>query len=797
MIHSVHHKEREKNMYLRILKKDLKRKKTMNAILLLFIILAATFIASSVNNMVSVITALDSYFEKAGVPDYWFCVSSQEEMEHFQEFADSNGYDYRCLELITFDPGSIRINGQKFDYINMVAISSLKNSIKVFDNSNHEITAVNDGEIYVAAGLFYAEKYGLREGARIELTINGKTKEFTLKGAVKDAEYGSDSIGMTRMLVSENDFAYFQSEDLTKIYSVNVYTDDADYSEKFLDLCLNTQFSVDKNAVKTMYFMDMLTAAVMLIVSVCLILISMVILRFTINFTMSEEFREIGVMKAIGIANHRIRGLYIVKYSAISAVGAVVGFVLSIPFGRMLLRDTSRNIVMPNTENFILNLVCAVIVAAVVVLFCYRCTRKIKGFSPIDAIRNGENGERYSRKSVISLGRSGMAPVPFMAVNDIFSELKRFITMLLIFVLGLLLIIIPVNTLNTLQSDQLISMFSMAECDHIISREMLFFADRDNKQIMDDDIDEVRTRLAENGIRADVWQEAMFRMTISYNGKKVSSLAFQGRGDIGADMYTYLEGTAPDNENEAAITKIIADKIGADIGDTVEIINGEEKKKYIITALYQSMNNMGEGIRFYQGEELDYSCVMGCFGIQIKYTDSPDKKTLEERKALLKELYPDNKVLDPGEYIGQMIGESVAEQIQSMKRLILLVVLCINVFVTVLMVKSFIAKEKGEIAMLKAIGFGNGSLIGWQTMRIGIVMLISIVTGILLVEPLTKLTVNSVFYMMGAQSIRYEIVPLEVYVIYPLILLAATILVSMLAALQIRKIAASETSNIE
>lgn len=784
-------------MYLRILKKDLKRKKTMNAILLLFIILAATFIASSINNMVSVMTALDSYFEKAEVPDYWFWVTGQEAMETFQEFADSNGYDYKPSELILFDADGIRINGQKFDYSNSISISSLKNSIKVFDSSDHEITKVNDGEIYMITGVFYDKQYGLREGDQIELTINGKTKEFTLKGAVKDAEFGSSSLGMTRMLVSENDFAYFQSENLMMVYAVNVYTEDADYCGKFIDLGLSTLFDVDKNAVKTMYFMDMLVAAVMLIVSICLILISMVILRFTINFTMSEEFREIGVMKAIGIANRRIRGLYIVKYLAISAVGAAAGFVLSIPFGKMLLRDVSKNYIMPNADNFILNFVCAAMVAAVVVLFCYFCTRKIKCFSPIDAIRNGENGERYSRKSVISLGRSGLAPVPFMAVNDILSELKRFIAMLLIFALGLLLIIIPVNTLNTLQSDNLISMFSMAECDHVISREMLFYSDRDNKQVMDDDIDDVRTRLAENNIGADVWQEARFRMTISYGGRKVSSLAFQGRGDTAADMYTYLEGTAPSGKNEVAVTKLIADKIGAGIGDTVEIINGEQTKKYIITALYQSMNNMGEGIRFYQDEELDYSYVAGCFGIQIKYTDDFDKKTLEERKALLKDLYPDSKVSSTGEYIGFMIGENIAGQLQSLKQLILIVVLCINILVTVLMVKSFITKEKGEIAILKAIGFRNSSLIGWQTMRIGIVMLISIVIGTLLGEPLTKLTVNSVFHMMGALSIQYEIVPLEVYVIYPLILLGATILVSMLAALQVRKISASETSNIE
>lgn len=59
-------------MYFQILERDLKRRKTMNVILLIFIMLAVTFIASSVNNMVSVMTTLDSYLEKANVPEYCF-----------------------------------------------------------------------------------------------------------------------------------------------------------------------------------------------------------------------------------------------------------------------------------------------------------------------------------------------------------------------------------------------------------------------------------------------------------------------------------------------------------------------------------------------------------------------------------------------------------------------------------------------------------------------------------------------------------------------------------------------------
>ena len=58
-------------MYLNILKKDLKRKKTMNIILLIFITLAVMFVSSSGNNFTSIFTALDSYMDSAGVPDYF------------------------------------------------------------------------------------------------------------------------------------------------------------------------------------------------------------------------------------------------------------------------------------------------------------------------------------------------------------------------------------------------------------------------------------------------------------------------------------------------------------------------------------------------------------------------------------------------------------------------------------------------------------------------------------------------------------------------------------------------------
>lgn len=768
----------------------------MNLILFIFIILASTFIASSVNNMVSVMTALDNYFEKAEVPDYWVVIPDGEEAEKFIDFANENQFRFEQNELIQVDPADIAMNGTPFEYSNTLLLSSLSGTIKIFNQNDQELKKIEDGELYMPAQLFYSSEYKLQTGDKIRISINGKTKTFTLAGSVKDALYGSAMVGITRFLISENDYKEFNAQTSAKFYSMNIYTADDSFMEQLAEKKLNLTLNENQEAIKTMYIMDMLTAGILLIISICLILISMMILRFTIHFTMDEEFREIGVMKAIGIPHRKIRGLYIVKYLAISTVGSITGLLFSIPFGKIMIKNLSKNIILSEGRFFYLNFICSLAIVLLVVSFCYLCTRGIRSLPPIHAIRNGENGERYSRKSFIRLSSSRIPVIPFLAFNDIVSSLKRFAFMILIFTLGILLITIPVNTINTVQSDQLVTSFNMAECDHTLAKEVLLSSVPLNRQMLESSLDDIQEKLLEHNIHANVFQEIVFRLNVSYNNKHTSSLSLQGIGDVHTDQYTYLEGTAPQNNDEVAISHIIAKRIEAGIGDTITIQNGTEEKNYIVTALYQTMTNMGEGIRFYHDEPLDYSQAVGSFAVQIKYTDEPDSGELKQRKDLLQSLYPDYDVQTTGEYINSMIGD-VAGQLQGIKHLILVVILCINVLVTVLMIKSFIAKERGEIAMLKSIGFKNASLTAWQTLRIGIILMISILIGTLLSTPLSEITSGQVFQIMGAKSIQFDIVPLEVYVIYPLTILSVTVLSALLTSLQVRKIPASDTANIE
>ncbi len=784
-------------MYFRILKKDLKRKKTMNIILLLFLILATMFISSSMNNIISISTALDRYFEKANVPDYWIVIALDQEKEHFEEFARKGNYSYQGEELISFDLTNIKINNKKLEYNNTFSVSDVNATMTtIFDDNDQPITEVKPGEIYMTAEML--NRFHIKQGDTLSIHDGEEKETFRIAGKTKDVLFGSGMVGQTRCLMNHSDFEKMKKSEEVYLYEMyGVYEEDIDaFERQYVAEEIISVFNEKQGTIQTMYLMDMIIAAVLLIVSICLIVISLVILRFTIVFTLHEEIREIGVMKAIGIKSHKIRGLYVSKYFMISLLGGILGFLLGVPFGQMMMSKTSQNIIVDGQSNLFINFLSTVITVGLVLLFSYRITRKINRFTPVVAIRRGSTGERFKRKAVLRLGRGHGKPAVFMAVNDIFCSIRKFAILALTFVLGNLIIIIPANTANTLKSDNLVSWFSIAESDLYIASDTLLKKTMQNEKAVDAMLEEDEARIRKKGIPARVYTECLFKISAVKGDKKCKSLAFQGRGGVATGEYTYLEGTAPALTNEVAITHVIADRIGAGIGDKITVRLGGEEKEYVVTALFQSMNNMGEGIRFSEKEDMDYQYFMGTFAIQIRYEDEPDEAERERRKGIIEKLFEDAHVYSGGEYIDNMLG-GLSEQVDRITWLILLVVFGINILVTVLMMKTFLTKERGEIGMLKAIGFQNRTLILWQTLRIGVVMVISTLFAIVVSTPLTELSAGQVFRFMGAQSIQFEIRPWEVYVEYPFLSLVVTLIAGVLTAQTLRSIDTTEISNIE
>jgi len=75
---------------------------------------------------------------------------------------------------------------------------------------------------------------------------------------------------------------------------------------------------------------DSIVAVIVILVSLLFCIIAVLCLRFTILASIEEDYREIGVMKAIGIQQRDIKRIYLVKYLVMAALAAVIGYVLSL-----------------------------------------------------------------------------------------------------------------------------------------------------------------------------------------------------------------------------------------------------------------------------------------------------------------------------------------------------------------------------------------------------------------------------------------------------------------------------------
>lgn len=792
-------------MYLSILKRDLRRKRAMNIILLVFIILASMFVSSSVNNIISVTSALDHYFEMADAPDYFAATMNKSGITDPGEvFGKAEHIDrFQTEDIIYLSHSNILRDGESLNASkNTQLLQSDKDiSINYFLDDGGILESVPKGKFYATA--LVAKNAGLEIGDKIMVEVEGVSREFSFAGSIKDAILGSEMMAMPRFIINSEDFAAFsKNETIHQLYGGKLcYIHTADVGKMLLEIAEISEsfiFTGDRAFIRFTYVFDMIVTGILLVVSLMLIAVAFVVLRFTITFTISEEFREIGVMKAIGIRDLKIRGLYLTKYAALAVVGTVIGLVFSFPFGRLLISVSSKSVIISSQNTAFINVACAVFVVGVILLFCFGCTAKVKKMTPIDAVRSGQTGERFRKKSFMSLGRSKLNTTIFLALNDVLSNPRRYGMITLTFFLCLSLLLILSASVTTLKSKTLLTCFSSADCDVMIDNgdDTLKFMTQSGRENLEEYLEDIETVLTQNGMPAKCMQEYVFNLSVRHGEQENKISIFQGTGTT-MDMYAYTAGSMPQSSNEIAITKLAADSIKADIGDTVTIGMVDGDREYIITAFYQTMATQGSQIRFYTDVNVNYVQATGYNELQIQFTDAPDDAEIARRIEKIEALYPEFiEVHTAAEWVEGSVG--VADALTAVKTMSAVLTIILAALVTVLMERSFITREQGEIALMKAVGMRDGKIYAHHAVRFAIVGVAVVILAEVFAMPLTHLTIDPIFKMMGMElAVDYVIAPLEMYLIFPFIILVTTVAGAFLTSLYTRRIKASDTADIE
>lgn len=566
-------------MFWRILKKDLKRKKTMNIILLLFVILCSMFAAAAVNNIIAVTGGIEHYFDAADVPDITVRMLTGEENDLEEKIGE-----LACVReirsehwLCVLSSKYFSHNGKKLDNFTNAAylLSDSEMAINYFDENNNIIESVEKGCFYANAP--FLQDLTIKKGDEVELTVGNSHLTLKFMGRFKGALFDSGNTASPYLIMNSADYDYLDRDEATHIVNGKqfcVTTSDVDEIREFAKNYSGVYVNAREDC-KGIYLYDMIPAYVLMVISIMLMFTAFVMLRFTIGFTVSEEFREIGVMKAAGIGNSSIRSLYIVKYLAIAVIGTLIGYFCSVPLGDMMMKTVSKNIVLGSGSGTLMGLVSSAAVVIIILLFCYNCTRRVNKLSPIDAVRNGQTGERFRRKSLLHLGRSKLPQAAFLSVNDVLSSPKQFSIVIVVFTLCILLMTIMSNFALTLKSEKILRFFDMPSSEaHILDSEILGEIVVDQsvyKQIIAD----TEKLLADNGIPGKCTMTMSTEFETSRKGKTAKISFYVMKGETNDTLYVD-KGSAPQKTDEIVVTVSVLDDLGAEIGDRVTaVINGK------------------------------------------------------------------------------------------------------------------------------------------------------------------------------------------------------------------------------
>ena len=87
------------------------------------------------------------------------------------------------------------------------------------------------------------------------------------------------------------------SEQTYALYFINVSSISEFTEAQNLQSFPSVLNTVSRSMYSMIYSFDLILAALLILVGICMILIALLVLRFTLLFTMEEEYREIGIMK--------------------------------------------------------------------------------------------------------------------------------------------------------------------------------------------------------------------------------------------------------------------------------------------------------------------------------------------------------------------------------------------------------------------------------------------------------------------------------------------------------------------
>ena len=610
---------------------------------------------------------------------------------------------------------------------------------------------VTGPKIYLT--LYYASANGLETGDKITFSNDAiGAKEYTVAGIFEDLQQGNqyawngfmfDDASFDEMWdlagasMAAGKTSFRQNVELICTYKNGVSIDDG---QRATTNALNTAgvatYCYTMELAKAGYVsVTNILAAFMTVFSLIAMVVCLVMIIFTINNNIDRDVKNIGALRAVGHTTSQVRTALLVEYLLIGFFGTAVGigasYIVMPVIDEKFLRSVSgiawENTLYPCMMSLIFGGFLAAIFLVVIL-----STRKLQNLHPATALRFGLQANTFTKNHLPLADTRGRLNPLLAAKSMLQSKGQNLIVLGIVTVVGFMTIFSGILFYNT--------RVDITRFQRLVNGDVPDgIADVSVKN--EEEYGEMRDKIA--GLPGVSQAYGLSWHNVSVSGRETFTFYTDRPEYLECGVY---EGTMFREANEAVIGRLLAEKLGAKIGDEIEVEAGGVKARFIVTGFQQAVVNMGERV-FLSAEGLRRLGIEpGFTAIRFRLADA-DADAVDETLTAAKNLLGVKCTGTSNEY---RFARSSDNLTMFATLLLILLLILVNVAIIYLVIKLllktiFIRKEK-EFGIKKAVGFTSRQLrlqLALSLFPVSLVAsIVGAVLGFFLVNPLVSVVLG-------------------------------------------------------
>lgn len=768
-------------MYWKLIKNDISASKLITATTTMFIVIAAVLVALAAILSVNLASSIDTLMETAKAPHYMQMHAGTVNQSRLADFVknNSNVASYEVSEFLNLRGSDIQIEDHSFaDSVEDNGIAVQNQNLDYFLDMENQRIQPKPGELYVPV-IF--KKQGI---AKIGDTVKLAGRQFQITGFLRDGTMNSQMAGSKRFLVHPQQYQELFSKGSLE-YIIQFRLKDPSKLNQFEAAYKKAGLEVNGPAVSYRLIKlgnamsDGIMIAVLLLISLLVVLMAFMCIRFTLLAKIEEDYHEIGVMKAIGLQIKEIKKIYLAKYLAIAVFGSLLGYLISLPLSYQLLKNIKLFMGASRNEglSWYVAIIGVFVVTCLMIAYVYRLLNRFKKISAVEAIRFNGTKEKVNTKTRLNLRKlKFLSPNARMGILDLINRKKMYFTLLLVVMLSSFIMIVPALVYQTVDSDKFVEGIGISNKVDLLTSLYESTNNNEYEQKMQDYLDQDDEIVTYNTITTKNFE-------VKETGSTDNVLSVE-LGDHQKFPVSYTAGRQPEKANELALSTINAEEYQKKIGDSMILLLAGKEEKFIVTGIYANVFNGGKTAKA-TFEDQKTPKIWTSFYIDVK--DSTD---LEKKMAQYKRELPYAKINNTREYRDQTLGSMIA----SLKLIAfgsIMIALVVTGLITALFIKLLLVKDRREIATLKALGFNDKAIANQYLARSLTVLLIGVSLGTILSMTLGKVLAAGITSALGGVQVALS----GSWLVYwgcPLLMLAVTIATTKLVTSQTARIEISQ-----